>query len=110
MLDLRNGDAAAATLLWERYFALLVQVAKKRLARAGGTRADADEEDAALSAFLSFCTAAGQGRFPDLSDREELWRLLVVITAQSRRPGRLPPRYQAGWAPAPCGGQTRQTD
>jgi DNA-directed RNA polymerase specialized sigma24 family protein len=80
--DLGSGNAAAATLLWERYFALLVQVAKKRLVRAGGTSADADEEDAALSAFLSFCTAAGQGRFPDLSDREELWRLLVVITAR----------------------------
>jgi DNA-directed RNA polymerase specialized sigma24 family protein len=79
---LRSGDAAAATLLWERYFALLVQVAKKRLVRAGRTSADADEEDAALSAFLSFCTAAGQGRFPDLSDREELWRLLVVITTR----------------------------
>ncbi len=82
VLDLRNGDAAAATLLWERYFAILVQVAKKRLARSGSTGADADEEDAALSAFVSFCTAAGEGRFPDLSDREELWRLLVVITAR----------------------------
>jgi len=80
--DLGSGNAAAATLLWERYFALLVQVAKKRLAGAGGTSADADEEDAALSAFVSFCTAAGKGRFPDLSDREELWRLLVVITAR----------------------------
>jgi DNA-directed RNA polymerase specialized sigma24 family protein len=82
VLDLRNGDAAAATPLWERYFAILVQVAKKRLARTGSTGADADEEDAALSAFMSFCAAAGEGRFPDLSDREELWRLLVVITAR----------------------------
>ena len=80
--DIGSGDAAAATLLWERYFALLVQVAKKRLARSGSTGADADEEDAALSAFVSFCTAAGKGRFPDLPDREELWRLLVVITAR----------------------------
>ena len=80
--DVGSGDAAAATLLWERYFALLVQVAKKRLARSGSTGADADEEDAALSAFVSFCTAAGEGRFPDLPDREELWRLLVVITAR----------------------------
>jgi DNA-directed RNA polymerase specialized sigma24 family protein len=80
--DLGSGNAAAATLLWERYFALLVQVAKKRLARTGGMSADSDEEDAALSAFMSFCTAAGEGRFPDLSDREELWRLLVVIAAR----------------------------
>jgi DNA-directed RNA polymerase specialized sigma24 family protein len=80
--DIGSGDAAAATLLWERYFALLVGVAKKRLARSGSTGADADEEDAALSAFVSFCTGAGEGRFPDLPDREELWRLLVVITAR----------------------------
>ncbi|MGO9464822.1 MAG: ECF-type sigma factor [Isosphaeraceae bacterium] len=80
--DIGSGDAAAATLLWERYFTLLVQVAKKRLARSGSTGADADEEDAALSAFVSFCTAAGEGRFPGLLDREELWRLLVVITAR----------------------------
>jgi DNA-directed RNA polymerase specialized sigma24 family protein len=82
VLDLRSGDAAAATLLWERYFTLLVQVAKKRLARTGSTGADADEEDAALSAFVSFCAGAGDGRFLELSDREELWRLLVVITAR----------------------------
>jgi DNA-directed RNA polymerase specialized sigma24 family protein len=80
--DIGSGDGAAATLLWERYFSLLVQVAKKRLARSGRTGADADEEDAALSAFMSFCTGAGAGRFPDLSDREELWRLLVAITSR----------------------------
>jgi DNA-directed RNA polymerase specialized sigma24 family protein len=82
VLSLRSGDAAAATLLWERYFALLVRVAKQRLARTGSTGAEADEEDAALSAFVSFCGAAAEGQFPDLSDREELWRLLVVITAR----------------------------
>jgi DNA-directed RNA polymerase specialized sigma24 family protein len=56
----------------------------------GRASAEADEEDAVLSAFDSFCTGAVQGRFPQLSDREDLWRLLVVITArkvqaQSRR-------------------------
>jgi DNA-directed RNA polymerase specialized sigma24 family protein len=36
----------------------------------------------ALSAFDSFCRSAEQGRFPDLADRESLWRLLVVMTAR----------------------------
>jgi DNA-directed RNA polymerase specialized sigma24 family protein len=36
----------------------------------------------ALSAFHSFCDRVGRGQFPDLSDRDELWRLLVVITAR----------------------------
>ena len=40
----------------------------------------ADEEDVALSAFDSFCRGAEQGRFPKLSDRDDLWRLLFVIT------------------------------
>jgi hypothetical protein len=41
----------------------------------------ADEEDAALSAFDSFCRRAEQGQFPDLKDRDGLWALLVVLTA-----------------------------
>jgi len=40
----------------------------------------ADEEDAALSAFDSFFRGAAHGRYPRLDDRDDLWRLLVVIT------------------------------
>ena len=36
----------------------------------------------ALSAFDSFCRNAERGRFPQLADRDSLWRLLVVITAR----------------------------
>jgi DNA-directed RNA polymerase specialized sigma24 family protein len=57
-----------------------VALARKKL-RAARRRA-ADEEDAALSAFDSFCRGAGRGRFPQLRDRNDLWRLLVVITAR----------------------------
>jgi hypothetical protein len=42
----------------------------------------ADQEDVALSAFDSFCRNAEEGRFPHLDDRDNLWRLLVVITAR----------------------------
>jgi DNA-directed RNA polymerase specialized sigma24 family protein len=34
------------------------------------------------SAFDSFFRGAEQGRFPQLMDRDDLWRLLVVITAR----------------------------
>ncbi len=34
------------------------------------------------AAFNSFCTGAARGKFPQLSDRDDLWRLLVVITAR----------------------------
>jgi DNA-directed RNA polymerase specialized sigma24 family protein len=36
----------------------------------------------ALSAFDSFCRNAGQGRFPQLQDRDDLWRLLAAVTAR----------------------------
>src|SRR5262249_36692594 len=41
-----------------------------------------DGEDVALSAFESFCHAAAAGRFPQLGDRNDLWRLLIYIAAQ----------------------------
>jgi DNA-directed RNA polymerase specialized sigma24 family protein len=77
---LRAGDHAAAQPLWERYFQQLVALARTRLL--GASRRAADEEDVALSAFDSFCRGAERCRFPQLGDREELWRLLVVITAR----------------------------
>jgi DNA-directed RNA polymerase specialized sigma24 family protein len=78
--DLREGDGDAAPRLWQRYFQRLVGLARQRLREA--PRRAADEEDVALSAFDSFFRAAGEGRFPDLADRESLWRLLVTITAR----------------------------
>jgi DNA-directed RNA polymerase specialized sigma24 family protein len=77
---LQAGDPAAAQQLWERYFRRLVGLARARLH--GAPRRAADEEDVALSAFDSFCRHAGQGRFPQLADRDSLWRLLVTITAR----------------------------
>ena len=80
--NLQAGDQEAAQPLWDRYFDRLVRLASVKL-RAGRTSsAEADEEDAALSAFDSFCAGAARGRFPNLSDRDDLWRLLVVITAR----------------------------
>ena len=77
---LQVGDPEAAQKLWERYFQRLVSLARSRLR--GAPRRAEDEEDVALSAFDSFCRGARQGRFPRLADRNDLWRLLVVITAR----------------------------
>ena len=77
---LKAGDRAAAQKLWEEYFHRLVVLARGKL-RAVPRRA-ADEEDVALSAFDSFCRGAERGRFPRLDDRDDLWQLLVVITAR----------------------------
>jgi DNA-directed RNA polymerase specialized sigma24 family protein len=55
-----------------------VNLARARLQ--GTPRRAADEEDVALSAFDSFCRGAAQGRYPKLRDRNDLWKLLFLIT------------------------------
>ena len=78
--QLQAGDPAAVQQLWQRYFQRLVLLARKKLR--GSPRRVADEEDVALSAFDSFCRRAEQGRFPQLLDRDDLWRLLVLLTTR----------------------------
>lgn len=78
--QLKVGNPAAAQRLWERYFHRLVGLARKKLR--GTRRQAADEEDVALSAFDSFCRGAEKGLFPRLDDREDLWHLLVILTAR----------------------------
>jgi DNA-directed RNA polymerase specialized sigma24 family protein len=90
--QLKDGDEAAVQKLWQGYFQRLVALARAKLR--GVRRCAADEEDVALSAFDSFCRGAEQGRFPQLNNREDLWRLLVMITARkayalAEREGRL---------------------
>ncbi|HEY1376906.1 MAG TPA: ECF-type sigma factor [Gemmataceae bacterium] len=77
---LKGGDAAAAQPLWERYHRRLVGLAREKLRTA--RRRAADEEDVVQSAFHSFFRGVAGGRFPQLDDRDNLWKLLVVITAR----------------------------
>ncbi len=78
--QLQAGDHAAAEELWQRYCKRLVDMARRMIR--GLPRRVEDEEDLALSAFDSFCRGAIGGRFPSLDDRNNLWRLLVTITAR----------------------------
>ena len=80
--QLKRGDLDVVQKLWECYFERLVRLARSRFAATRSLGADSDEEDAALSAFESFCDGAARGRFPQLKDRDDLWRLLVVITSR----------------------------
>jgi DNA-directed RNA polymerase specialized sigma24 family protein len=80
--DLRSGGDSAAQHLWDRYFKRLVRLARKKLRNNRRPRTAEDEEDAALSAFDSFCRGVDRGRFPQLTDRDDLWRLLVKITVR----------------------------
>jgi DNA-directed RNA polymerase specialized sigma24 family protein len=76
---IKNGEAVAAQKIWEAYYRCLVGLARQRLGET--PRCPADEEDVTLSALNSFFEGI-QGRFPQLNDRDDLWRLLVHITAR----------------------------
>lgn len=73
-----NGDSNAQQQLWNRYFEQLASLAQNRFRRAGG-RNVVDGEDIALSVMDAFFKGATNGRFPDLRDRDALWRLLVKM-------------------------------
>lgn len=74
------GDPAAAELLWQHYVDRLIRSVRLRLR--GQNRAVSDEEDIVLSVFDSFYGAAEAGRFPDLADRDDLWRLLLRMATR----------------------------
>ncbi len=80
LAGLAAGEQSAAQHVWEQYCRRLFLLARRKLGDL--PRRAADEEDVALSAFNSFCQAAAAGRFPQLHDRHDLWRLLVTLTAR----------------------------
>jgi DNA-directed RNA polymerase specialized sigma24 family protein len=77
---LKAGDPDAAQKLWERYWSRLVGLAQRKVGRTGHCAVGA--EDVALDALYSVCRGAAQGRFPLLSDRNNLWALLIVLTSR----------------------------
>lgn len=89
---LKAGEDDAATQVVERFFHRAAALARNRMRSRPG--AVSDEEDVALSALDSLCRGAKAGRFPQLDDREDLWRLLACITTRKvgdvlEREGRL---------------------
>lgn len=81
---LRVGDERAAQEIWARYFESLVGLARQKLA--SRPRRAADEEDVALSALGRFFQGVRDPtRFPDLHNRECLWKVLVRLTADKAR-------------------------
>ncbi len=90
MRKLGERDGQAADAIWNHYFQRLANFARQKLDKM--PKRMADEEDIALSAMHSFYRGAAAGRFPQLADRQDLWRILITITArkvwtQMRRQG-----------------------
>lgn len=76
---LRSGDTTAAGQLWHRYFPRLVALARSRLA--GPSTVD-DEEDVALSVLDHFCRNAMEEGFPEVANRNDLWRVLATLVVR----------------------------
>ncbi len=76
--ELRAGESGAATHLWNRFYANLLRIARRRLN--SSSRRVSDEEDLVSAAFESFFARMRKGQFPNLRGRAELWALLVTMT------------------------------
>ena len=81
--DLRNGDRSAANRLWDFVQRQVCYVARAQVAQT--SHVVYDEEDVALSAFASLCEGFEAGRYGDIENRQQLWRLLAVITVNKAR-------------------------
>ena len=77
LTDLTALDQDAIHRLFEKYYLPMVKFARRKMM--GISRRVADEEDIAQSAFHSFCSSAMAGNFPELSDRDNLWRILTTL-------------------------------
>lgn len=74
----KEGEADAMNELCDRYFDRLMAHARRRISH--GYRAIADEEDIAQSVLDKFCRGAKEGRFENLKNRRDLWRVLAKIS------------------------------
>ena len=72
---MQGGDEAAAERLWNSFFDRIVRHAKSRLV----SDAAYDEEDLAISIFVSLNSAAQAGRLKGVANRNDLWSLLIVM-------------------------------
>jgi RNA polymerase sigma factor (sigma-70 family) len=76
--QLERGESQAAQPLWDHFCRRLMELAGQQLP--SKLRRSYDEEDAAVSAFHSLCRVISERKTSDLSDRFNLWKLLVTIT------------------------------
>jgi len=75
---LHSGEADAAKEIWNRYYPRVVRLAALQLIK--NDDRSIDEEDVAQSTFRTVYLAVMNGKYPDIEDRRDLWRLLLVST------------------------------
>ena len=80
--DLKEGDHRAAQRLWGYLQRRLLAHAQRLIP---APPAHYDEEDVALSAFGALCNGLEKGRYADVDNRTDLWKLLAVIAVNKAR-------------------------
>jgi len=73
-------DEEAAQLIWNRFFEKLCRFASKKIYTRH--RRLLDPEDIAGSAMFAVIDGIKNGRFHSVTNRDELWQMLVMITAR----------------------------
>ena len=81
--DLRSGDGVAAARLWKYVEPKLLRLGRRQMQSA--TTTCYDEDDLAQSAFHALCDSIQNGRYEDLADRSEVWKLLTTIALNKYR-------------------------
>ncbi len=85
--QLRHVDARvrndAARQIWKRYFPPLLDLARRHLSPK--IRRRQDEEDVLQNMYFSFCRRQQAGKFERLDNRDDLWRMLVMMTLRKTR-------------------------
>lgn len=77
---LKENDPRSHEELWNAYFQALLGAIRKKLNN--HEKRSFDEEDVAVSAFHSFFRAVEEQRIPQLNDRHDLWKVIIVIAAR----------------------------
>ena len=73
----KAGRPESVARIWVEFYNRLVSYADRRLG--GLPRRSSDEEDVALSAMHSLVVGLRDGRFPDVSSRDDLLKIVLVI-------------------------------
>lgn len=77
---IKSNDQQASADLWDKYFRRLIAFTRKKLANL--PKRTSDEEDIVVDAFDSFFRGVRAGKFIDLNDHDDLWRVLAMLTAR----------------------------
>jgi DNA-directed RNA polymerase specialized sigma24 family protein len=78
IVGLKAGESEAVRQLWVRYSREMVRIARLKIGT--GPRQAADEEDVVQNVFTTIFRGATTGRFAEVTDRDDLWWMLLALT------------------------------